>query len=197
MKFIAPIALSLACLLALTACNKSQKEHTATPVSNDEPALKLDNSPTAQLMAQTLKLGVWGVIKSSSQDPQNFKLSDTELACLLDYDKALFVEAGNAETQRMLDEELLSASDEFYRTEAGQALLQFVTQLKINHQGNPMPEDDTMVAEEYVVKSNEFNESEIGQKLKAVAQSEQDVASTQKLLMELANKEKARCQIAH
>lgn len=210
-RFLRLSALSLACVLALTACNKPATEtktetttETATSAKSetktDAPAptdtgakdtgVDLDTSPTVLMMADTLKVGAWGVIHATAN------ISTQEhLDCLFDYDKALFLEAGKAETQKMLSADLIKASDEFYATEVGQKMLKFMEQTQLEAQGKPIEGEKVVISEEDKAKMAEFGQSEAGKKIAEATAKGTDPQAVQKLVEELANKEKARCKL--
>lgn len=216
-RFLRLSAVSLACVLALSACNKpatetttetksestsDNKAQTTTETKTDTPAptadtgakdtgVNLDTSPTVLMMADTLKIGAWGVIHTTAN------ISTQEhLDCLFDYDKALFLEAGKAETQKMLSADLIKASDEFYATEVGQKMLKFMEQTQLESQGKPIEGEKVVISEEDKAKMAEFGQSEVGKKIAEATAKGTDPQAVQKLVEELANKEKARCKLA-
>lgn len=195
MKFLPLTALSLVCVLALTACNKPQEPAPAEPAKTETqtPTLNLDGSPTLEVMTHALKVGAWGIIQGTTP---NLSLSDEQIACLVDYDKTSFGESAKTQAQKILDAELLKASDEFYNTETGQKLLALTKQVKLDKKGDLVADEQAVeLTADDQAKVAEFSESVMGKKLNDATAS--DIEAMQTLMVELANKEKTRCQIAN
>lgn len=194
-------AVSLALLLSLTACNKNESasespkaEATTTTAAAEapkaEPAVNLDNSPTIKMMSDVLKMGATGMVIAAAQNA-----TQEQLDCLQNADNALFLEAAKTQTQKMLGDDLIKESDKFYETEVGQKMLKFMEQSQLQMQGKPIEGEPVVITEEDKAKMAEFGESELGKKI-AKATTQPDPQEMQQLLTELANKEKARCNIS-
>lgn len=204
MSLFRPLVLSLAVVFSLTACNKTDsnaqapKTDTATQAKSEAPkqqapANYLDTSPTVLMMADMLKVGAWAYIHATGAANN---MTEEQMECLFNYDKALFLEAGKAETTKMLSEELIRKSDEFYHTEVGKKMLKFMEQTQLQAQGKPINGEAVVITEEDKAKMAEFGQSEAGQKIAQATGAGVDPQAVQALVKELGDKEKARCKLS-
>lgn len=187
-------ALSLACVLALTACKKDEPAETPKAETKTEapaeqtPASNLDNSPTVKMMGDMWKIGTVAILGGMHPN-----MSETQVSCLMDSPR--YNEIGKEEALKLIGEDGIKASDEFYRTEVGQKALKFMEQQQLIIQGKKVEGELVEITQEDQAKMVEFSQTETGKKLEAMSAGA-DVEEMSKKMVEIANEEKARCNIS-
>lgn len=187
-------ALSLACVLALTACKKDEPAETPKAETKTEapaeqtPANNLDNSPTVKMMGDMWKIGTVAIL--GGMHPS---MNDGQIACLMDSPR--YTEIGKEEALKLIGEDGIKASDEFYTTEVGQKALKFMEQQQLIMQGKKVEGEIVEITQEDQAKMVEFSQTEAGKKLEAMSAGA-NVEEMSKRMIEIATEEKARCNIS-
>lgn len=187
-------ALSLACVLALTACKKDEPAETPKAETKTEapaeqtPASNLDNSPTVKMMGDMWKIGTVAILGGMHPN-----MSEAQVSCLMDSPR--YNEIGKEEALKLIGEDGIKASDEFYTTEVGQKALKFMEQQQLIIQGKKVEGELVEITQEDQAKMVEFSQTETGKKLEAMSAGA-DVEEMSKKMVEIANEEKARCNIS-
>lgn len=188
-------ALSLALVLAVTGCKKDEpaetpkaETKTEVPAEQASKATDLDSSPTVKMMGDMWKIGTVAILGGMHPN-----MSETQVSCLMDSPR--YNEIGKEEALKLIGEDGIKASDEFYRTEVGQKALKFMEQQQLIIQGKKVEGELVEITQEDQAKMVEFSQTETGKKLEAMSAGA-DVEEMSKKMVEIANEEKARCNIS-
>lgn len=184
--------------LAVTACNKpepakdtptetpkEQKTETATP----SPTNTTENtSPTITMWAHSMKFSTVMAIQTAHPN-----LSAQQKACLLGADAdATYLEKGKTEVTKILGEDGLKTSDEFYRTETGKKMQTYAKQQLQQMTGEPLAEKPVLLTDEDQKAVDEFMKTDAAKKAQAQADG-MNMAEMEAMMKDLAEQETKRC----
>lgn len=196
MKLPILLVISLSSTL-LIGCKKevSTSAHTDSQVASTETSTPIgmsDNSPTAQVMANTLK----GAVALQLFSMNEGKLTNEQKKCLNSTDgTATYLPFAKEELRKTLDADAIKAADEFYTSELGQKVTRYLDQQIQIAQGLPIEGKPIELTAEDQAKIAQFGQSATGQRMNEINTTE-NAATMVKKLEEFANTEKARCNIS-
>lgn len=184
-------ALSLALVLTVTGCKKDEPAEAPKTEASAKQApetANLDNSPTVKMMGDMWKIGTVAILGGMHPN-----MSEAQVSCLMDSSR--YNEIGKEEALKLVGEDGIKASDEFYRTEVGQKALKFIEQQQLLIQGKKVEGELVEITQEDQAKMAEFSQTEAGKKLEAMSAGA-NVEEISKKMIEIANEERVRCNIS-